>query len=371
MNICSPIIRLLLVGLALVQPLQALTIQISYEFDTNNFFDPGTADGAAARAALAAAANRYSEIITTPLSAVNSTNSGLGAVPATDPDWRIGFAHPGTGAPFEISAAPSAAEDDLVDAGSAPADRYDPNFGIPADTWLLFAGGQALDVAGRGGTGTGTNFNPSLPDFPGVFLESGSVLNRGWKGTGGTYSKESLPVWGGYVSFDNDGSTDWHYDHTTLRSGTEADFYSVAIHEIGHALGLNINQSEFTDLISGGQFKGAGAIAALDADNGTSGSTGINLVGGTDLHWEDGTYQSFPFDDGSAPAVGADGKILQDLVLEPTANFSASERRFDLTNVEVAALKDIGWEVIPEPSSTCLTLLGFGLLARRRRIAVS
>ncbi|MFT4641907.1 MAG: hypothetical protein ACI8T1_005251 [Verrucomicrobiales bacterium] len=336
----------------MILPLKAFNIEINYKFDTNNFFDPETVDGAAARAALEAAAARYSEIITTSLSPVVAGNP----VPDTDPDWRLGFTHPGTGANFEISAAPSVVDDDLIGIGAEAADLYDPNFSIAADTWILFAGGRSLSVAGDGGTGSGTNFLPALPDFPGVFLVDGSHLNRDWKGSGATYSQDSLPVWGGSISFDNDGTTDWHFDINTVQAtGGQADFYSVAVHEIGHALGLSVNWTEFTDLVSGSAFTGAEAIAALDADNGTTGTAGISLVSSTNFHFQDGAYQSFPFGMGSAPAPGVNGNVLQDLVLEPTANFDMNERRFDLTNVEVAALRDIGWQTITDELPSTLT----------------
>ena len=115
----------------LILSAKAIEIEVNYDFDTNNFFDPETANGAAARAALEAAAARYSDIITTSLSPVVAGNP----VPSTDPDWRLGFTHPSTGASYQISAAPSLAQDDLADQGAA--DLYDPNFSIPENTCCL------------------------------------------------------------------------------------------------------------------------------------------------------------------------------------------------------------------------------------------
>jgi hypothetical protein len=39
--------------------------------------------------------------------------------------------------------------------------------------------------------------------------------------------------------------------------------------------------------------------------------------------------------------------VKQDLLMEPTANFTGTIKRFELTNVDVAALKDTGWDVLP------------------------
>lgn len=355
--LCDRVIKIVFVALGLLSlSLNAFEIQVNYDLDTNNFFDPETADGAAAREAVEAAAARYSEIITTSLLPVVAGNP----VPDTDPDWRIGFTHPGTGASFQISAAPSFAQDDLASQGAA--DVYDPNFGIPADTWILFVGGRPLSGAGFGGTGTGTNYLPT-PAFPGVFVDPGSPHNRGWKGSGGDYSIDSLPVWGGSVSFDSDGSTDWHFDINSVQpSGGQADFYSIAVHEIGHALGLSSEWSEFANLVTGGRFMGAEAIANLNTDNGTTGATGLNLVSGTNYHFQDGTYQSFLFDSGSTLVPGVSATVLQDLLLEPTNNFNVNERRFDITNVEVAALRDIGWQTVSVdlPSTLDEWRLAFG-----------
>src|SRR5689334_482412 len=103
-------ISLVLLGLilyAVCAPRQAWAIHIvvDYRYDTNNFFNTQQK-----RDALEAAAKRYSDIITTPLSAAALADN------STDP--RIGFTHPGTGASFEISAAASAASDALIGIGA-------------------------------------------------------------------------------------------------------------------------------------------------------------------------------------------------------------------------------------------------------------
>ena len=84
-------------------------------------------------------------------------------------------------------------------------------------------------------------------------------------------------------------------------------------------------------------------------------------------HWEDGTYESFIFTAGGPNTVGTVGAGMQDLLMEPTANFGGAQQRFELTNVDVAALEDIGWSVVPEPSSMILLGLGGLLISRRRR----
>ena len=111
--------------------MHALTIQVDYRYDTNNFFsaagNPNGATGAAqARAALQAAADRWGAIIEQSLGAVSVSDDG--------DDVRIGFNHPGTGASFQVSSANSAATDYLVSFGST-ANEYRGTWSIPADSY--------------------------------------------------------------------------------------------------------------------------------------------------------------------------------------------------------------------------------------------
>src|ERR1700750_2086362 len=135
---------------AVCVPRQALAIHIvvDYRYDTNNFFNTQQK-----RDALAAAAKRYSDIITTPLSAATLADD------STDP--RIGFTHPGTGASFAVSAAASAGSDALTGIGASAANEYRGPWSIAVNDWILYAGGRSLSagIAGQGNTGTGFNFN--------------------------------------------------------------------------------------------------------------------------------------------------------------------------------------------------------------------
>jgi len=335
-------------------------VLIDYSQDTNNFFNTPEK-----RDALQTAANRWGGIITSSLGAVSPSGTGTG----TGPGWRIGFVNPGTGADFEVSTAANEASDPLVSAGAAPANVY--GFaGLSTNTWIIYAGGRSLlGPAGIGGSGTGTNFTSTFTDPAGPF-------HRGVMPVDGSNPVNDLPVWGGSIAFDT--ATNWHFDPATPASNTEVDFYSIAMHELGHVLGLSAGWNQWTKKVTGSSFNGANAVAAYNADNGAS-LTSLDMVSSTNFHWKDNTYDSKIFAGGNPDYVGTVGPgAPQDLLMEPVANFTSTVHRFEATNVDVAALRDLGWSTVgvPEPSTTLamiaiLACTGAAYSHRRRKPALA
>lgn len=322
---------LILQSFVLCTSARAINIKVSYSYDTNNFFNTQQK-----KDALQAAADRFSGIITETLSASTLTDSTI--------DPRIGFTHPGTGDSYEISAANSLATDALgTPTGSCPschpANEYRGSWSIPANDWILYAGGRPLSSSAEGGTGTGFNFST-------VFTNGSSHLNRGFRASG---SVNNLPVWGGSISFDT--GTTWHFNPNTTPVGGSVDLYSIALHEIGHVLGLSSDWIEWASLSSSGQFFGNQAVAAYNADNGTT-RTSLNLDSTSNPptpHWRDGSYDSRIFQNANPKLVATVGAgNLQDLLMEPIAHFTGTVKRFELTNVDVGALVDLGWSVVPQ-----------------------
>lgn len=324
----------------------AINIVVDYTYDTNGFFATQ-----ASQDAMQAVADRYSAIITSSLGAIGPAGNGT-----TGAGWRIGFTHPGTGVGIDVSTAANAGADPL--SGSGTADVY--GFaGLNANEWILYAGGRSLGSAGVGGTGTGLNFTSTFQDPNGPHRR-GVITPTPGDGVG------DLPVWGGSISFDSSRTWDFSLDSA---GGAGSDFYSIALHEVGHALGLasGWNQWDNFETNGGSTFVGPNTLAAYNADNGT-GLTELDLVSTSNPHWEDGTYDSFIFESAGPNYNGTVGPgVLQDLLMEPTANFTGSIDRFELTNTDVATLEDLGWTVVPEPSSFALLFLGGALVARRRR----
>lgn len=310
-----------------------ITIEVDYSYDTNHFFsEAGNPQAAEARATVEAAAARWGRIIDQSLLEVTLADD--------NDDPRIGFDHPGTGAYYQISAANSANTDSLVtEGGGTIANEYRGTWTIPADVWILYVGGRPTGNGSlsTGGTATGLNW------FEILNADSGPH-NRGFTNQGQVLGATSLPVWGGAISFESS-TANWHFDHTAEQQAGTLDLYSFALHEIGHALGLNTGEIsaplwyEWSRHINAQGFVGSHALAAYNLDN-SSNRTFLKLE---DAHWADGTYDSVIFPAGSPNYTGTAGACaLQDLLMEPRL----APMRVEVTNVDVGALRDLGWSVI-------------------------
>ncbi|MCB1887676.1 MAG: matrixin family metalloprotease [Rhodocyclaceae bacterium] len=208
---------------------------------------------------------------------------------------------------------------------------------IAADTLRVYVGASQLggSTVGLGGPG------------------GGSIRSRGETGVGST----DFAPWGGAISFDVD--TNWYVDNdpTTREAFSGFDFYSVATHELGHVLGFGTAGSWFSQ-VSGSGFVGDAAVATYSAEQGSPQGS-VPLAGGLS-HWSNG-LTSFV------------GGVRQEVALDGTIGFGV---RKDFTDLDWAALADIGWEVspvsaVPENDAYALMLAGLGLLAMvsRRRSA--
>jgi hypothetical protein len=318
----------------------AIDIIVDYTFDTNNFFDTQEK-----RDAMQAVADRYSRVITSTLTEVDfdGTETGTGA------GWRIGFLHPGTGATFEISTAADEATDPLIleEVTENPAEKYgfdgiagiaNPLIPLPSNEWILFAGGRSLGtgIAGIGGTGAGTNATETFNDIVGP-------LHRGVNdNTLGPLTSNDLPRWGGAISFNS--NANWHFDHTSIPPSGTVDFYSIAIHEVGHALGLATRFNQWP-VNNSGNYNGPQAISAFNSENPFASSVSeLLLADQPDNHFARGAQKSDIFNAGEPNKIGiVPYSLRQNLLMEPNALFTGLQRRLELTHVDVRALRDLGW----------------------------
>ncbi|MFT4547545.1 MAG: hypothetical protein ACI9MB_001492 [Verrucomicrobiales bacterium] len=307
----SELSKLALLGCVVPTTAGAIVIQIDTTYDTGGFF----ANGTDKRARLEDATGFFEGILADDLDAITPT--GTFAFFGND-SWSAEFTNPSSGNLEFV--------DDLI---------------VPADTLILYVGARDLPGAeiGKGGFG--------LFDIVSVVGSSfdQAVRTRGETDVGFT----DFAPWGGYLSVDSEITWD-----TTLAGagGSDQHLYSTLIHEIGHALGLGTAAS-WNAQVSSARFTGIestaehGGNVLVDFDSSTS----------TYPHWRDGITISNIYGTSTSQEAAMDPSITPgDVKL--------------FTDLDVAALDDIGWEIrapVPEPSQALLLATGLAMFLRRRR----
>lgn len=207
------------------------------------------------------------------------------------------------------------------------------NYSIAADKIIVFVGAYNLGggTLGQGGPG---GFSASGSQ---IFLDTAS--SRGEPGALGTpTSRTDFGPWGGSLSFNSSSAFYFDTDITTDADISGFDFYSVAVHELGHLLGFGTANSYY-NRVSGGVFTGP-AVTAL---------TGSSQAVTNDGHWATGLSYG-----GRETAM--------------TPAIAAGVRK-QFTELDFAAMKDIGWAVsaVPEAETWGMMIAGLGLLGWRMR----
>jgi len=319
---------------ALAGRASAITIDIDYTYDTpalggSNFFGSGNPQGATggsqARAALEAAASYFTSILNDTFSAITVPAPYHSTFPGSTGEVRWFFEQQ-----FQH---PSGNTEVAIPNPSIP----DPS--VPANTYIIYAGAKSLtgNVAGIGAVGGQFRGNDILGsnEFTQSDIEIIEQTTENFFNAVDTRGESSgFSRWGGTISFDTDPAPAWHFNHMTPPSGNVRDFFSVAVHELGHALGFGSqsfsNVTPWEELVSGSNFFGAHAMAQNGGDP-------VPLAADR-AHWAPNT-QSVVY--GSTTA--------QEAAMDPDLQ-NGTRKRF--TALDAAALRDIGWEVIAPPVPT-------------------
>ena len=208
--------------------------------------------------------------------------------------WKMTFEHPATGLTTEIA-----------------------NPTVATDVIPIYVGARDLggSVGGlcQSATYIASGMTPSWRD---------NIESRGEPGAVSIGKKTDFAPIGASVAFDID--TDWFYGETTsgLTDTKKADFPTVALHEFMHALGLGATGSYFK-LYDSAFFTGAKSAALF------GGNVPLEPDG---HHWKQGTTYL-----GYEPVM--------------TPESTTGKRKLP-TELDFAALDDIGWEISPPVRGT-------------------
>ncbi len=282
-KVCTLTFVALMLGLWCVSEIPAITIQLDYRFDTQNFFDTEEK-----RAAITAAASFYEARIFDSLDPLQ---------PGGFNTWSATFVDPATGNERDIS-----------------------GLEVPADTLIVFVGGHDIGGSTLGFGGPG-GFNARGDS---AWLQR--VQSRGEENAIGEGASDFGP-WGGSIVFDtldNGGNPkNWHFGIDELPEVGQFDFLTTAVHELGHLLGFGTSESWRTLVDhTAVQFMG------LNATGEHGGHVDLEF---DSAHWLEGTR-----------GISIDAGVSQEALMDPSQIVGTRKL---LTWLDLAALDDIGWEI--------------------------
>jgi hypothetical protein len=266
----------------------ALTIQIDYTYDTSNFFNTQ-----AKRDAIEAVAKFYGNLIQDNLLRIDATE-----YPGCS--WTANPLHPATGATISIA-----------------------NLVVPANTIIVYVGARDLgsSTAGLAGPGgwSGSGFTNWFDRIRGRGSAGAAIPTPA--------AQTDYSPWGGTIAFDIDST--WNFSQTQNLGGT--DFIPIALHEMGHVLGIGTAYS-WSNKISSTVFTGGASTRSYGSSPPLSGTGHFGGTGTTSR-----SFGSFNVTHGTTRQV----LMLPTLVDDNTNLVVASD-------LDLAALVDIGWQISPK-----------------------
>lgn len=285
-------------------PASAVTVTIDYSL-APSFFSTSISNGRKARATVEAAADFFSSILDDTLAPVATPEPFRGVASTETWSWTATLPNP-TGGGF----------------------RTLSNLRIAEDEFRIYVGAHAMGGQALGAGSYGIGNWTSSTNGPGYLqseLNQVIAINNSFDSAIKRRGESSgdFAAWGGTLKFNTQAS--WHYEHTTLPSSNRNDLLSVAIHEMGHALGFGV-APEFQALRSGSVFTGPKSRAVVGHNP---------RLDPTGFHWRE--------NDPSLRSRVVGGTSFQEPSLDPVIT---QGRRKRFTELDAAALDDIGWDIV-------------------------
>ncbi len=300
----------------------AFEIIIRYDLDTEGFFDqPGAQD------AMETATQFYENLIVDQLEAIDPNNF----LPGTQLRWRPTYNEPNAnGATLN-----AVSQTDLV---------------VPANSIIIFPAGRTLSTTAQAGPGGIEFLTPVNSAWFSQLVgrnEPGAII---FQGNGFSSNPTDFAPWGGALFFDDNRT--WNFSTTDANANVGTDFLSVALHELGHILGLGNNNpaSSWLSAVDNGRFQGPFATS--------SNNNQAPLLDPLLTHWANSLPQNQTIE-----LFGRQhGELQTPLMNESTGTTTTSVFTVP-TDLEIASLRDIGWELVASPTPLQLSLEDFDPIA--------
>jgi len=317
--------------------------------------------------ALDAAVADINDVLILNLGAItNDTTMGSSGGGTADFNFKYNYTNPSSGASETISDTTLAANEIIIFAGArilggttlgqgGPGSfGFTAGYSGPAGSAQAAVDQAMLNDQHRRGDGPvmgnlSGNFAPTLPDVTYSF-DVGPTIGNLWfdSDTDNMNGADDTPTL----------NSNWHFDHTTPVAAGKSDFYSVALHEVLHAIGFGSSDT-WLSLVDGGEWLGPNAIA----EHGNVDGTGLVDTDSGGAHIENGIMSTTILDG-----------MPQEVAMDP--DITVGTRKY-LTRLDVAFLSDLGYSTtlasVPEPSAflfgglVCVVL--GGKYVRKRRLA--
>ncbi len=312
----------------------AISITIQYENPMDGFFT------SEAQTTISKAASDISYAITSTLgSLTQDVYTGTSGAASASANWYLTYTNPNDNTTQTLNTFSFASNEIIIKVGTRD------------------LGGSTLGVGGPGGagfslsgSGSGASFTTAVDNMEAAsnagMLRGGPTLST----LNGTFGPEPYSLSYGYaigsLAFNN--TATWNKSYATGPSGGQNDLYSVALHEMLHVIGFGIGDT-WDSNVSGQNWTGAAVISLL--------GDGTNKVNAGGDHINNGLT-------GKAIIDGVITTTDQEASMDP--NITVGTRKY-LTTLDLAFLQDMGWQVVPEPSSSMMILVGLSWLCLRRK----